>query len=66
MSRQVLVTGMIVQFTNTSAVAAADKKDVAAAAGKKERVNLAKAQQGFGVLSVALASQVVIYTHFVL
>ena len=66
MSAWVLVTGMIVQFTNTSAVAAAEKKDVAAAAGKKERVNLAKAQQGFGVLSVALASQVVIYTHFVL
>lgn len=61
MSAWVLVTGMIVQFTNTSAVAANDKKE--SGGGKKEavsaasRVNLAKAQQGFGVLSVALASQ---------
>ena len=64
MSAWVLVTGMIVQFTNTSAVAANEKKD--SGSGRKEssspRVNLAKAQQGFGVLSVALASQALTLT----
>ena len=66
MSAWVLVTGMIVQFTNTSAVSANDKKE---SGGRKEassssssRVNLAKAQQGFGVLSVALASQALTLT----
>ena len=65
MSAWVLVTGMIVQFTNTSAVAANEKKESGNGGARKEassssssRVNLAKAQQGFGVLSVALASQV--------
>ena len=71
MSAWVLVTGMIVQFTNTSAVAAAssDKKESGGGGGgRKEasssssRVNLAKAQQGFGVLSVALASQALTLT----
>ena len=64
MSAWVLVTGMIVQFTNTSAVAANERKD--SGSGRKEssspRVNLAKAQQGFGVLSVALASQALTLT----
>ena len=69
MSAWVLVTGMIVQFTNTSAVAANEKKESGNGGARKEassssssRVNLAKAQQGFGVLSVALASQALTLT----
>lgn len=63
MAAWVLVTGMLVQFTNTSQVA--DKKE--SKGSQKEstppsRVNLPKAQQGFGVLSVALASQALTLT----
>ncbi len=58
MSAWVLITGMVVQFTKTSNVA----ESIGSKREEQAKINLPKAQQGFGVLSVALASQALTLT----
>lgn len=63
----ILVTGLRVQLTNTSQVANKKESTVSAPCSAKQkmdsggRINMPKAQQGFGVLSVALGSHVSAY-----